>query len=288
MTARLVEATGLSRRFGDRLVVDGVDVELSPGEVVGLIGANGAGKTTVIRLLLGLLRPTSGRVEIAGGPPSRATRRSVGYLSQQLGLYGDLSVEENWQFVRAGFGLARGALPDELSGVARELVAALPLGLQRLVAFAVALGHDPRLLVLDEPTSGVAPLGRAELWDRIRCAAEAGAGALVTTHDLEEAEQCDRLVVLSEGRVVASGTVAAIVAGRTVAEVRAASWPPAHRALLAAGLDPQLHGRALRVAAPAAMVGDALRTAHVDAVVTEVPASLEEAFVELVGEQATR
>ena len=229
----LAVAEGVVRRYGPVAAVDGVDLRLAGGEVVGLLGANGAGKTTLIRLLLGLELPTAGRVALFGEPPSRRTRRRLGYVPQSLGLYDDLTAAENLAFAAAVFGEQRAAaeVPDlpelddpDLAGVT---VGRLPLGVQRRVAVAQALAHAPDLLVLDEPTSGVDPRARAQLWATIRSAADAGAGALVTTHHLEEAEECDRLVLMVAGRVVAEGTVADIVGGSTLEErfVELASAP---------------------------------------------------------------
>ncbi|MGH2736369.1 MAG: ATP-binding cassette domain-containing protein [Actinomycetota bacterium] len=206
----LAEAETLTKRFGDDLAVDAMDLTIRAGEVVGLIGSNGAGKTTLIRMLLGLLEPTSGRAELFGEPPTRAQRSKVGYVPQGLGLYEDLTVAENLSFAAAAYG--RSAVPDEsLQEYAHSLVRDLPLGLRRRAAFAAALAHDPNLLVLDEPTSGVDVKARAELWSTIRSVVSEGAGALVTTHHMEEAEECDRILVTSKGRAVASGTLAEIV-----------------------------------------------------------------------------
>lgn len=205
MTA-LAEARGATRRFGSFTAVSEVDLAVSPGEVVGLLGGNGAGKTTLIRMLLGLLRPSGGEITLFGGPPSRAARRRVGYVPQTLGLYEGLTVAENWAFTTAAFGRAGVPLPERIAPWARDLVGGLPLGAQRQVAFAVVLSHQPELLVLDEPTSGTGPLASARLWEHIRQVAEGGAGVLVTTHNMEEARQCDRLVVMADGRVAASGT----------------------------------------------------------------------------------
>lgn len=210
MTA-LAEARGATRRFGSFTAVSEVDLAVSGGEVVGLLGGNGAGKTTLIRMLLGLLRPSRGEIRLFGGPPSRAARRRVGYVPQTLGLYAGLTVAENWAFTTAAFGRSGIRLPERVAPWARQMVGGLPLGEQRQVAFAVVLSHQPELLVLDEPTSGVGPLGSARLWEDIRQAAEHGAGVLVTTHNMEEARQCDRLVVMADGRVAASGTVGDIV-----------------------------------------------------------------------------
>jgi ABC-2 type transport system ATP-binding protein len=278
----LAEATAVWRRFGAFTAVHAVDLAVAAGEVVGLLGANGAGKTTLIRLLLGLLQPSQGSVRLFGSPPSVAGRRRVGYVPQTLGLYTDLTVAENWSFTAAAFG-TRAALPASVAGVRNELVGALPLGTQREVAFAVALAHRPELLVLDEPTSGVGPLGRARLWDEIREAADHGAGVLVTTHNLEEAQECDRLVVMADGRVVASGTVAGIVGDHTVTEVRTADWARAFAVLDQEGCEVQVHGQGvLRVTGQTADVQKKLAASGIEARARTVGANLEEAFVALV------
>jgi ABC-2 type transport system ATP-binding protein len=278
----LAESAAVWRRFGSHAAVRAVDLAVTAGEVVGLLGANGAGKTTLIRLLLGLLQPSQGSVRLFGAPPSVAGRRRVGYVPQTLGLYDDLTVAENWSFTAAAFGI-RAALPASVAAVRNELVGALPLGTQREVAFAVALAHRPELLVLDEPTSGVGPLGRARLWEQIREAADGGAGALVTTHNLEEAQECDRLVVMADGRVVASGTVAGIVGDRTVTEVRSADWARAFAVLDADGYEVQVHGQGvLRVTGQAADVQKTLAASGIEAQARTVGANLEEAFVALV------
>jgi ABC-2 type transport system ATP-binding protein len=303
----LLSATGASRRFGSLPAVDGVDLELRAGEVVGLLGANGAGKTTLIRMLLGLLHPSAGQVRLFGEPPSRRTRARLGYVPQSLGLYEDLTVAENLDFTAQAFGarpahrrpLHRGSprripgpLPEpladeELEAARGELVAGLPLGLRRRLAFAAALGHQPELLVLDEPTSGVDALGRARLWDAIRSAAEDGAGVLVTTHSMGEAEQCDRLVVLAAGRVVARGTVDQIIGDAVTVAIREGDWEDAFAACEAAGLPVALVGAELRVpGAEPGRVRAALEAAGVRAEVTVTRATLEEAFVLLAGRAA--
>lgn len=286
MTGPLAETRMAVRRFGQLTAVSGVDLAVRPGEVVGLLGANGAGKTTLIRLLLGLLPPSGGVVRLFGQPPSIATRRRVGYVPQTLGLYAGLTVAENWDFTAAAFRNRGAPLPDGIAAWQKELVGSLPLGAQRQVAFAVALSHRPELLVLDEPTSGVGPLGSARLWEGIRQAATAGAGALVTTHNMEEAEQCDRLMVMADGKVVAAGTAGDITAGRTVAEVRTALWSRAFALLDDGGLPVQLHGTMLRVGAEPAAVSALLSRAGISAAVESVPANLEEAFVAIVARPA--
>jgi ABC-2 type transport system ATP-binding protein len=280
--AELAAAAGATRRFGELLAVDDVDLTVAGGEVVGLVGANGSGKTTLIRMLLGLLAPTAGRIRLFGEPPSRRTRARLGYVPQSLGLYEDLTVAENLAFSAAAYGSRDAALEGDLASSAGVLVGDLPLGLRRRTAFAVALAHDPDLLVLDEPTSGVDPLQRARLWETIRASAERGAGVLVTTHHLAEAEHCDRLVVLAAGRVAAAGTLADIVGDTTAAEVRTPGWEAAFTALDRAGLPVSLVGRTLRIpgADPAAVHG-LLAGAGVPAEVVSVPASFEETFVAL-------
>jgi ABC-2 type transport system ATP-binding protein len=281
----LAGAAGATKRFGGLLAVDDVDISVAAGEVVGLIGANGSGKTTLIRMLLGLLAPTAGRIRLFGEPPSRDTRARLGYVPQSLGLYDDLTVAENLAFSAAAYGSQDAVLEGELAGARDVLVRELPLGLRRRAAFAIALGHHPDLLVLDEPTSGVDPLQRARLWETIRASAEQGAGVLVTTHHLGEAEQCDRLVVLAAGRVVAAGSLAEIVGDTTATEVRSPIWEAAFTALDLAALPVSLVGRTLRVPGnDPAGVARVLADAGVPAEVGSVPASFEETFVVLAGE----
>lgn len=276
----LAEATDVTRRFGHLLAVVRAGLRVDPGEVVGLLGANGAGKTTLIRILLGLLPPSDGAVQLFGVSPSRETRRRIGYVPQGLGLYDDLTPRENLAFAGAVFGGEPGTLPPSIASMADVPVGRLSLGVQRRVAFAQALAHRPDLLVLDEPTSGVDPLARARLWETVRQAADAGAGALVTTHHMEEAEECDRLVVMADGRVVAEGTVADIVGDTRVAVVRTGEWERAFEALEAHGMTAALVGRTLRVPgvdpqAVSRALGD------VRAEVSEARATLEERFLQL-------
>ena len=295
----LAEAIRVRRVFGPFTAVDGVDLAVGPGEVVGLLGANGAGKTTLIRMLLGLLpvkgdgKAGGGAVRLFGQPPSRASRRRVGYLPQGLGLYDDLTIAENLAFSRAVFGAGTGTgagtgasagpgrdAPDPLRRYARVAVRDLPLGVARRAGFAQVLAHAPELLLLDEPTSGVDPLARARLWETISQTAADGAGVIVTTHNMEEAEECTRLVVLAAGRVVAAGTAAQITGQARTPVVRAADWAAALRRLETAGLRAVLAGPVLRVPGrPAAEVAAALGGLPAD--VTTEPVTLEECFFEL-------
>lgn len=273
-----VDAAHVVTTFGAFRAVDDVSLTVRPGQVLGLLGANGAGKTTLIRTVLGLLAPTTGTVRVLGGEPSRDTRRRIGYVPQGLGLAADLTVAENLAFVAAAYGLdVVPEPPADLAAQRDRLVGSLSLGLQRRLAFAAALSHGPELLVLDEPTSGVDPLARAALWDTVHEEAEAGVAVLVTTHYMQEAEQCDALVLMSRGRRVAAGTLADVLDGTTAVEVTTPDWQAAFGALSAAGLPVTVAGRAVRVAgAGAADVGRALAAAGVRGEARSVPARLEE------------
>jgi len=278
----LVSVERVTRRFGDFTAVDDVSLDVAPGEVVGLLGANGAGKTTVIRMLLGLVPPTSGVLRLFGERPSRQTRQRLGYVPQGLGLYDDLTVDENVAFVDHAFGATTRTLPSTLTPVRGDLVGTVGLGRQRQLAFVTALSHTPELLVLDEPTSGVDPLARARLWDTIHDQAERDVGVLVTTHYMQEAQQCDRLVLMSHGRCVATGSERDIIGGTTAVEVRTARWQDAFVALDGGGLPVTLAGRHVRVAdVPVSQVRRVLDDAGVDAEVADVPATLEEAMTSL-------
>lgn len=286
MTApALARAVDVVRRFGDFTATDRVSLRVDAGEVVGLLGANGAGKSTFMRLLLGLLRPDAGRIELLGGAPTRDARRRVGYVPQGLGLYEDLTVAENLSFAARAFAIAPATLDGdpELRAEARTLVRELPLGLRRRLAFVSALNHRPSLLVLDEPTSGVDPLARSRLWETVRRVADGGVGVLVSTHYMEEVEHCDRVVVLASGRVAVAGTARDIVAGRQAVEVVTAHWDRAFQVLDDAGLRVSLHGRALRLMQrDGGRAAAALRAAGTAAAMSTVPATFEEAFVDLV------
>ena len=281
MTGPLAETRAIGKRFKDTLAVDGVTLTVSVGEIVGLVGANGAGKTTLIRLLLGLLVPDDGEVTLFGRAPARATRRRIGYMPQSLGLYEDLTVAENLRFTARVFGIDSPPLADDLAAHANTLVADIPLGLRRRVAFVAALSHGPELLVLDEPTPGVGPLGRADLWDTIHDAVDNGTGALVTTHHMDEAEQCDRLVFMSAGRAVASGTVDMILAGQFTVEATSADPPQSLAVLEEAGLPVLPAGAHLRV--PGTTVSSVRSVIGAEAALVETQSSLEEAFMTLAG-----
>jgi len=278
----LLRADGVTRRFGAFTAVDNVSMLVRPGEIVGLLGANGAGKTTVIRMLLGLLPVSLGSVELLGGPPDRQRRSRLGYVPQGLGLYGDLTVTENLEFRAQAWGLRPPELPPALRPHAKVLVGELSLGLQRQLAFLAAFAHTPEVLVLDEPTSGVDALARADLWDTIHAQAERGVGILVTTHYMQEAAQCDRLLLMSRARLVAEGSEADIVGSTTAVAVHTADWAAAFAALNAAGQPVMLAGRAIRVAdADPVQLRAVLDGAGIPAELQPVPATIEERMMML-------
>lgn len=281
MTA-LVDVRDAVKRFGPTVAVDGVSLEVGRGEIVGLLGANGAGKSTAIRMILGLLRPDGGRVELFGVAPSRAARARLGYVPQGLGLYADLTVAENLAFVADAYHAPRPSLDRELARIAHRTIEDVSLGYRRRVAFEAAMSHSPDLLILDEPTSGVGPLGRAELWATIGAAAEAGVGVLVSTHYMEEAEQCDRLVMMAAGRAVAQGTAESIAGSVTTVAVATPDPRAAAAVLEVAGRWAVVDGDGVRVVgAMPDVVGADLRRAGIEAEVTAIPARFDEAFVAL-------
>ncbi len=282
MTDTVLRADAVTRRFGSFTAVDAVSMDVGRGEVVGLLGANGAGKTTLIRMLLGLVATSQGRVEVLGGAPDRAHRRRLGYVPQNLGLYTDLTVAENLAFVAGAYGVATPSLDNDLARYSDVLVGDLPLGAQRQVAFVAALSHRPEVLLLDEPTSGVDALSRALLWDTIRERSDDGVGVLVTTHYMQEAQQCDRLLLMAAGQLVAQGSVSDIVGTTTAVAVHARDWAAAFAALNAAGQPVILAGRDVRVAdaAPDA-VRESLARAGIEATVESVPATIEERMLVL-------
>ncbi len=199
----LLATHSLSKSFGHLTAVHGVSLDVNPGEIVGLLGANGAGKTTFMRCALGILSASSGSSRLFGEAPSRATRARIGYVPQNRGLYPDLTPRENAGFVATVFGQPQSRSAG--AGYRDVPVRELPLGQQRRLAFDLALAHHPALLILDEPTSGVAPLESARLWEIIGAQAEAGTGVLVTTHNMAEAAQCDRLAIMIDGRLAIQG-----------------------------------------------------------------------------------
>jgi len=217
-TEQIITVDHLTKRFGDFTAVDAVSFSVRRGEIFGLLGANGAGKSTTFRMLCGLLPTTSGSLRVAGFDLSRSSARArgrLGYMAQKFSLYGDLSVIQNLRFFAAAYGLTgrhRASRIDwalnafELSHLHDATSRDLPLGFKQRLALACALMHEPDILFLDEPTSGVDPLARREFWQRINALADSGVTVLVTTHFMDEAEYCDRLVIMAQGRILAEGT----------------------------------------------------------------------------------
>ncbi|WP_344661300.1 ATP-binding cassette domain-containing protein [Catenulispora subtropica] len=279
----LARADRVSKRYGAFTAVGAVSMHVGPGEIVGLLGANGAGKTTLIRMLLGLTVPSDGAVSVFGRVPDRTTRGRLGYVPQGLGLWDTLTVAENLAFAAAAFHNHEAPeLPPGLQAARNRQVAAIGLGLQRQLAFTIALAHRPELLVLDEPTSGVDPLSRARLWDAVHAQADNGVGVLVTTHYMQEAEQCDRLILMSRGKAVASGTEADIIGDTTALEIDTDSWSETFAVLDRARLPVTLAGTRVRIAdTPRDVVERALAGDEVAATIREVPATLEEKMTAL-------
>ena len=229
-----VHARGLTRRFGSFTAVDALDLDVREGEIFGFLGANGAGKTTAIRMLCGLLPPTGGAATVAGvavGAQARELKRRIGYMSQRFSLYDDLTVDENVEFFGGIYGLAGAPLrerADELLPLLglgdrrRSLAGALPLGYKQRLALGCSLLHRPRVLFLDEPTGGVDPVARRRFWDLIYAQAAAGTTVFVTTHYMDEAEYCGRVSIMVQGKLVALDTprgLKALTGGRDMQDV---------------------------------------------------------------------
>jgi ABC-2 type transport system ATP-binding protein len=220
--AGIIEVNQLERRFGRFRAVKNVSFAVSSGEVFGLLGANGAGKTTTFRMLCGLLPPSGGSLRVAGVDlrhAPAAARARIGYMSQKFSLYGHLSVSENLRFFSSAYGLSRQRAEQRIQWAMSEFALAplaaaasgdLSLGYKQRLALACALMHEPDILFLDEPTSGVDPLARREFWQRINTLAEQGVTIMVTTHFMEEAEYCDRLAIMVSGEILTIGTPTAI------------------------------------------------------------------------------
>jgi ABC-2 type transport system ATP-binding protein len=220
VTDLAIEAKDLTRAFGSFTAVDHISFDVRAGEVFGFLGANGAGKTTAMRMLIGLLAPTSGMASVAGFDvykESEQIKRNIGYMSQRFSLYEDLTPRENIRLYGGIYGLTLAQIRERtdrmlarlgLGRVADEAVRSLPLGWRQKLAFSVALLHEPRLVFLDEPTSGVDPITRRQFWELIYEAASRGTTVLVTTHYMDEAEYCDRISIMVAGRIGAIGTPA--------------------------------------------------------------------------------
>jgi ABC-2 type transport system ATP-binding protein len=237
-TANAIEVRDLTKRFGDFVAVNHVSFDVRAGEIFGFLGSNGAGKSTTIRMLCGLLRPTSGSASVGGidvGRDPEGVKRRIGYMSQRFSLYENLTVDENIRFFGGVYGLDRDRLTRrrefvlEMAGLrGRESALARTLsgGWRQRLALGCAILHEPPIVFLDEPTGGVDPLSRRRFWRLIDGLSQAGVAVLVTTHYLDEAEHCHRIAIIQSGTLAALGTVAELkqtFAGRPIVEVRAAS-----------------------------------------------------------------
>jgi len=221
-TGSIIRVRDLVKKFGDFVAVDHLTFEVNKGEIFGFLGANGAGKTTAIRMLCGLLEPTSGALRVAGfdGYHQREEiKRNIGYMSQKFSLYEDLTVYENFRLYAGIYGIPRKErirkteellLKLKLEESRDKLVGGLPLGWKQKLAFSLALFHNPAVVFLDEPSGGVDPLTRRTFWDLIYEVAHQGVTIFVTTHYMDEAEYCNRVAIMSEGRIVALDTPAAL------------------------------------------------------------------------------
>ena len=213
-----ITVRGLTRRFGDFTAVDRVSFDVGAGEVFGFLGANGAGKTTAMRILVGLLAPTEGDASVAGfdvRTQAEDIRRRIGYMSQRFSLYADLTVRENINLYGTIYGLDDSSIARRtgellgslsLTSHANTLVGQLPLGWKQKLAFSVAMVHAPAIVFLDEPTGGVDPVTRRQFWELIYAAAASGTTVFVTTHYMDEAEYCDRVSIMVDGRIAALGS----------------------------------------------------------------------------------
>ncbi|PYO47140.1 MAG: ABC transporter [Gemmatimonadetes bacterium] len=213
-----IDAQNLTRRFGSFIAVDHITFDVKTGEVFGFLGANGAGKTTAIKMLVGLLAPSEGVAHVAGfdvRSQREQIRRNIGYMSQRFSLYADLTVRENIRLYGGIYGLPPAHIEERtklmldtlgLAANADDLVGKLPLGWKQKLAFSVALLHEPKIVFLDEPTGGVDPITRRQFWELIYAAAARGTTVFVTTHYMDEAEYCDRISIMVDGKIAALGT----------------------------------------------------------------------------------
>jgi ABC-2 type transport system ATP-binding protein len=300
-----IRAEHLVRRFGDFIAVNDVSFEVRPGEIFGFLGSNGAGKSTTIRMLCGLLRPTAGTASVGGIDVMRdpeGVKARIGYMSQRFSLYEQLTVDENIHFFGGVYGLDRARLAQRrdvvldmagLRGHERVLTRTLSGGWRQRLALGCALLHEPRIVFLDEPTGGVDPLSRRRFWRLIEQLAAEGVAVLVTTHYLDEAEHCHRVAIMQAGRVAALGTVdelKAIFASRPILELRVDRPVDAMRALDAmpevektSVFGTTVHAVLRSAQAQVTSIGSRLASAGIGvAESTIVEPSLEDVFLDVV------
>ena len=214
----VVKVENLSKKFGELIATNAISFEVNKGEIFGFLGANGAGKTTAMRMLSGLLTPSSGQAFVASfdvATQAELVKKNIGYMSQKFSLYEDLTIQENIEFYGGIYGLSRQEIKDrskgivdkfQLASVKNKLVKTIPLGWKQKLAFALALIHKPKVVFLDEPTGGVDPITRRQFWDLIYEAANDGVTIFITTHYMDEAEYCDRVSIMVDGLIKALGT----------------------------------------------------------------------------------
>lgn len=293
----VIDVRGLTKRYGDRTVVDHVDMRVERGRIYGFLGPNGSGKTTTIRMLCGLLTPDEGSGTCLGfdiRKESRKIKRHVGYMTQKFGLYEDLSTEENLTFIARVYEVPDAARTVQatlerfgLDSRRTQLAGALSGGWKQRLALAACLLHEPRLLLLDEPTAGVDPKARREFWDHLHELAAAGMTVLVSTHYMDEAERCHRLAYIAYGRLLAQGTAEELIAhaGLVTRSLGGPGLAEAARTLRAhPGINVASFGMALHVSAASAAELDAalapLRARGLR--ITPVDTSLEDVFIALM------
>jgi ABC-2 type transport system ATP-binding protein len=222
MGTPVITVKNMYKRFGSFVANDDLNFEVSEGEIFGFLGANGAGKTTTIKILCGLSKPTSGEIKVAGFDVYSQTeliKRNIGYMSQKFSLYDDLTILENIRFYAGIYGISNKEIRERtaellerfgLTSFRNTLISDLPMGWRQKLAFSVAIFHQPKIVFLDEPTSGVDPITRRQFWELIYDAASRGITVFVTTHYMDEAEYCDRVSIMDAGRIVALDTPLAL------------------------------------------------------------------------------
>jgi len=222
MAETVIKTDKLTKRFGDFIATNAITFEVHKGEIFGFLGANGAGKTTAMRMLCGLSKPSSGQAQVAGFDVYKQTeqiKRNIGYMSQKFSLYEDLTVLENIRFFGGIYGLSNADIKTKsetllaqlgMEGEAKKLVGSLPLGWKQKLSFSVAVLHRPKIVFLDEPTGGVDPVTRRQFWNLIYAAAQDGITIFVTTHYMDEAEYCNRISIMVDGKIEALDTPRAL------------------------------------------------------------------------------
>ena len=294
----LIDVHGLTKRYGDRVVVDHFDMQVPRGRIYGFLGPNGSGKTTTIRMLCGLLTPDDGNGTCLGYDLRREghkIKRQVGYMTQRFGLYDDLSIEENLDFIARVYAVKerKGKVDATLAQLGlttrrRQLAGTLSGGWKQRLALAACLLHDPQLLLLDEPTAGVDPKARREFWDQLHELAAAGLTVLVSTHYMDEAERCHELAYICYGKLLARGTAAQLIAGSglVTAEITGKELIPLAIKLRAV---PEIRtvasfGATLHVSAESQQLLDHALASYrsADIQIKAVDTSLEDVFIDLM------